>query len=290
MAGDAEEGHRVCQGGDATVPEAEYATQPTSYPDVNSALQGLLARIQAILGDAFTGMYLYGSLAQGDFDYNTSDIDFIVITERDVSDEQFALLGEMHAGFRVSGSYWAEKIEAAYIQKNALNLPDSHPAKYPQLEKGRDLAREPLEIGWPFQRYVLGNQGIVIAGPDPATLLAPVPAQELSDAAIAITRMWQQARRTDPSWLEWVRQPPAQRFVLVTLCRSLYTFEHGTVASKEAAAQWGEETLDRQWAELISRSFRQQDGMDTVTDEDLADTLAFLDYTAARLIDSSDRL
>jgi hypothetical protein len=272
------------------VPEAEDGTQPTPYPDVNSALQGLLAQVQAILGDAFTGMYLYGSLAQGDFDYNTSDIDFIVITERDVSDEQFALLGEMHAGFRASGSCWAEKIEAAYIQNDALNLPSSHPAKYPQLEKGRDLAREPLEIGWPFQRYVLRNQGIVIAGPDPATLLAPVPAQELSDAAIAITRMWQQARRTDPSWSEWVRQLPAHRFVLVTLCRSLYTLEHGTVASKSAAAQWGQETLDRQWAALLSRSFMQPYGMDTVTDEDLADTLAFLDYTAARLADSSDRL
>lgn len=275
-------------GGDAIVPEVEYAMQPTPYPDVNSALQSLVARIRAILGDTFTGMYLYGSLAQGDFDHDSSDIDFIVITERDVSDEQCASLSEMHASFRASGSYWREKIEAAYIQKDALNLPSSHPAKYPQLEKGGDLAREPLEIGWPFQRYVLRNQGIVIAGPEPATLLAPVPAQELSDAAIAITRMWQQARRTDPSWLEWVRQPPAQRFVLVTLCRSLYTLENGTVASKSAAAQWGQETLDRQWAALISRAFTQQDGMDTVTDEDLADTLTFLDFTAARLIGSAD--
>lgn len=272
------------------MPEAEYTTTPTPYPDVNSALQGLLAQVQAILGDAFTGMYLYGSLAQGDFDYKTSDIDFIVITERDVSDEQFASLGEMHAGFRASDSYWAERIEAAYIHNDALNLPSSHPAKYPQLEKGGDLAREPLEIGWPFQRYVLRNQGIVIAGPDPATLLAPVPAQELSDAAIAITGMWQQARRTDPSWLEWVRQLPAHRFVLVTLCRSLYTLEHGTVASKSSAAQWGQEALDRQWAALLSRTLMQPYGMDTVTDDDLADTLAFLDYTAARLADSSDRL
>lgn len=272
------------------MPEAEYDTQPTLYPDVNSALQGLLAQIQAILGDVFTGMYLYGSLAQGDFDYNTSDIDFIVITERDVSDEQFALLSKMHAGFCASGSFWAEKFEAAYIQKDALNLPSSHPARYPQLEKGGDLAREPLETGWPFQRYVLRNRGIVVAGPDPATLLAPVPARELLDAAIAITLMWQRARRTDPSWLEWVRQLPAHRFVLVTLCRSLYTLEHGTVASRSAAAKWGRETLDRQWAALLSRSFMQPYGTNTVTDEDLADTLAFLDYTAVRLADAPGKL
>jgi len=272
------------------VSKAEFATRPTPYADVNTALQGLLTRVQAILEDDFIGMYLYGSLAQGDFDCNTSDIDVIVITERDVSDEQFALLDEMHAGFRASDSYWAKKIEAAYIQKDALNLTGFHSSQHPQLEKGRGLSREPLETGWPFQRHVLRDQGIVIAGPDPATLVAPVPAQELSDAAISITGMWQQACRTDPSWLEWVRQPPEHRFVLVTLCRSLYTLEHGTVASKSAAARWGQETLDRQWAELLSRSFMQPSGMDTVTEKDLADTLAFLDYTAARLTDSSGRL
>ena len=48
-----------------------YPAQPTPYPDVNSVLQHFLAQIQAILGDAFTGMYLYGSLAQGDFDHNS---------------------------------------------------------------------------------------------------------------------------------------------------------------------------------------------------------------------------
>ncbi len=270
------------------MPESEYATQPTPYPDVNSALQDLLAQIEAILGGSFIGMYLYGSLAQGDFNYDKSDIDFIVITESDVTDAQFGLLEGMHTALRTSGSYWAEKIESAYIQKDALNLPSSHSVKYPQLEKGRDFAREPLEIGWPFQRYVLRNQGIVIAGPHPAKLMAPVPSQELSEAAIAIISMWQHARRTDPSWLEWVRQAPSQRFVVVTLCRTLYTLEHGTVASKAVATQWAQETLHRRWAQLTARSFMRQDGTDTVIDEELADTLAFLDYTAERLRDSSD--
>lgn len=261
---------------------------PTPYPDVNSALQGFLVRIQAILGDSFIGMYLYGSLAQGDFNLDTSDIDFIVITERGVTEDQFALLDEMHTSFRAGDSYWAEKIEAAYIQKDMLNLSNAHSAQYPQLEKGRVFAREPVEIGWPFQRAVLRNQGIVIAGPLPATLMAPVPVRELADADIAITCMWQQQRRSDPSWLEWVRQRDEQRFFLVTLCRSLYRLEYGTLASKATAAQWGQEALDGRWAALIARSLIHQAELEPVTDEDLADTLAFLDYTAGRLTDSSD--
>ena len=41
---------------------------PTPYADVNAILGLLLARVERILGDQFTGMYLYGSLSSGDFD------------------------------------------------------------------------------------------------------------------------------------------------------------------------------------------------------------------------------
>jgi hypothetical protein len=263
--------------------EAEHVTGPTPYPDINAVLRDFLGKIRAILGEGLIGMYLYGSLAQGDFNRDSSDIDFIVVTEREVTDDQFARLGEMHAAFRTGDSPWAKQIEAAYIQQDALNLPASQSSRYPQLEKDRAFAREPLEIGWPFQRYVLRNRGIVIAGPDPATLMAPVAAQELSDAALAITRMWQHDARADPSWLDWVRQRPEQRFVLVTLCRSLYTLERGTLASKAAASQWAQEALERKWASLVARSFAEREGATILTGAELAETLAFIDYTAERL-------
>jgi hypothetical protein len=269
--------------------EADNMGQPTPYSDVNAVLRDFLARIRPILYDRFTGMYVYGSLAQGDFDHATSDIDFIVVTERDVTAAQYGLLGAMHAQFGASDAYWAHKIEAAYIQKDALNLPSTYPATYPQLEKGRALAREPLEIGWPFQRYVLRSQGIVIAGPAPVTVMEPVAARELSAADMAILRMWQQQSRSDPSWLAWVRQRQEQYFFLVTLCRSLYTLEHGTLASKATAARWAGDTLDPKWAALIAHALMARDSAEMVVGEELATTLAFLDYTAQRLTEASTK-
>jgi hypothetical protein len=52
----------------------------TSYPEVNTVLFDLLARVKAILGDRFVGLYLYGSLASGGFYYHQRDIDFIGFT------------------------------------------------------------------------------------------------------------------------------------------------------------------------------------------------------------------
>jgi len=70
---------------------------PTPYADVNEALRDLLARMQTILEGHFVGMYLSGSLALGDFDPRTSDIDFVVVTDAVLSDDLFSALQDMHA-------------------------------------------------------------------------------------------------------------------------------------------------------------------------------------------------
>jgi len=49
----------------------------------------------SILGSHFIGMYLDGSLTSNDFDED-SDIDFVVITDEDISGDLFSELQEMH--------------------------------------------------------------------------------------------------------------------------------------------------------------------------------------------------
>ena len=86
--------------------------QPTPYADVNAVLTHFLTQIRAVLGDQFRGMYLDGSLALGDFNPQTSDIDFVVTTDAAVSAEHFAALRALHARFNASASPWATEVEA----------------------------------------------------------------------------------------------------------------------------------------------------------------------------------
>lgn len=48
-----------------------------AYPDVDAVLHTLLASARSVLRDHFIGLYLSGSLASGDFNPQTSDIDFL---------------------------------------------------------------------------------------------------------------------------------------------------------------------------------------------------------------------
>ncbi|GAC1432028.1 MAG: nucleotidyltransferase domain-containing protein [Chloroflexota bacterium] len=253
--------------------------RPTSYPAVDGVLRDLLARIQGILGGRFRGMYLYGSLALGDFDPRHSDIDLIVVTDAGLTEDLCAALRAMHARFDAAGSPWSARIEAAYIPLAVLRGHAPPTARYPQIEKGGTLALDPLESGWPAQCSTLREHGIVVAGPHPRTLVAPVDPRALRQSAATIAGTWLDQARDDPSWLVWLRHGANQSFVVLTLCRLLYTLQHGAVVSKPAATRWARETLGERWAALIERAVARQHEAGQAPDADVDDTLALIRHT-----------
>src|SRR5206468_11494781 len=68
---------------------------PTPYPKVNAMLKELLPSVQTILGEHFIGMYLDGSLTGSDFD-EASDIDFLVVSDIDISRSEGTRLNSSH--------------------------------------------------------------------------------------------------------------------------------------------------------------------------------------------------
>src|ERR1700694_5066203 len=60
-------------------------TFPTPYPELDGVLQDFVESVQTVLGIKFVGAYLQGSFAVGYFDRH-SDVDFIMVTEEELSD------------------------------------------------------------------------------------------------------------------------------------------------------------------------------------------------------------
>jgi predicted nucleotidyltransferase len=101
-----------------------HITHPTPAPDVNAVLHVLLSEVQTVLENRFIGMYLYGSLASGDFDPGLSDIDFVVVTADELPDEMLPALEAMHPRITASGLKWATKLEGSYIPRQAIRRYD----------------------------------------------------------------------------------------------------------------------------------------------------------------------
>jgi hypothetical protein len=252
---------------------------PTSFADVNVVLNHFLTRIHARLGSRFQGMYLVGSLALGDFDPRSSDIDFVVVTDTDVGDDLFAGLQDIHAQFAAGSSVWADKIEAIYAPYAALRRAAPDASYCPQIETGTQLFKAPLESGWVFQCITIRDCGVVVAGPDPRTLVGPIQPQAMRSAAAEIAGQWLEQADTDPTWLPWLRQRDAQAFVILTLCRLLYSLATGSVASKPRAAEWARGELGEPWATLIERALARQHEAGNITQSEEDETLAFIQFT-----------
>jgi predicted nucleotidyltransferase len=254
---------------------------PTPYPEVNALLHELLKGVQTILGNRFVGMYLDGSLASDDFDQD-SDIDFVVVTDEEIPGHRYAALQAMHDRLAATDSPWAIQLEGFYLSRRAVQRHDPAHPMHPNIERGpgERLKMVRHDEGWVIHRYVLREKGITLAGPAPQSLIDPVLPRQLQQAMLTILPGWAAPILQDP---DPIKYRGGQSYIVLTICRVLYTLQHGAVASKPAAARWAQETLDERWAPLIERTWsgRHNPGLKASPDE-VNETVEFVRYALER--------
>ena len=259
----------------------EATDGPTAYPDVNAVVIEFLAGTRAVLGTQLRAMYLSGSLALGDFSPGSSDIDFVVVTEAEVSEEAFDGLRALHTRFNAGDSPWATEVEAAYIPRADLRRYDPAHACHPHIQRGPEesLVWDQLASDWVLQRHILRARGIVVAGPPPDTLIDPVSADEMRRAVAELMRVWWGMMPVDPAPLQ---RRGYQAYAVLTMCRILSTLDEGTVASKPAAARWAQGALGGRWDGLIARALAWRKDSQQTPDGDVEETVALIAYIDAR--------
>jgi hypothetical protein len=101
---------------------------------------------------------------------------------------------------------------------------------------------------WIIQRHLLRERGVVITGPDLKTLIDPVLPSEIRQAIVDVLPLWVHPILEEP---RQIKSCGYQSFIVLSLCRMRYTLQYGTIVSKRVAAQWGQDTLGKQWTSLI---------------------------------------
>jgi Domain of unknown function (DUF4111) len=260
---------------------ARELPRPTPYPDVNTVLRDFESRIETILGNQFLGMYVSGSLALGDFAAERSDIDFVVMTESDLSDDHFSSLQALHARFNAGDSLWATEVEAVYIPKGDMPRHDPARARHPHVQRGPTNVLEMDQLGsdWVLQRHILREHGIVVAGPALHPLIDPVPPDDMRRAVIDLMSHWWGSMRYDPAPFQ---RRGYQVYTVLTMCRILFTLEFGAVVSKPAAARWARNELGEQWPGLIERALAWTKELQRTIDGDVQYSRELIHVTLQR--------
>ncbi len=254
-------------------------SQPTLYPDLNAVLQELVESIQAVLGQDFIGAYLQGSFAVGDFDLH-SDVDFVIVVEQELSGDPIQLLQAMHARIYDLDCAWAQHLEGSYFPRDILKSCARRGEQLWYLDNGsRSLVRS-VHCNTLVVRWVLRQHGIALAGPDPASLIDPIPASALRQEMLEGLQAWGQQILADPGI---INNRFYQTFAVLHYCRALHDLHTGTCGSKRAGAEWAKANLDPSWTDLIDRSWDGRPNPEIsvrqpANPQDLARTLQLIRY------------
>jgi hypothetical protein len=256
--------------------------QYTPYDDANNVLDVLFIGVKDILGDQFIGMYLYGSLASGDFEPKSSDIDFVVVTEGILPYETISKLEAMHKQIWSSGLKWASKLEGSYIPKGLIRKHDPDGPPCPTVNEGSFFV-DRRGSDWIIQRHIIREYGVVLEGPDPKSLIDPVSPDEIRQSVLGVLDECWFPMLEDPSWPQ-KHDGNYHGYTVITMCRALHALQHGMIVSKPVAIRWAREKLGAHWHTLIEQAVASQDGQ---RPEILKETLQFIRFTKEE-IEGSD--
>jgi predicted nucleotidyltransferase len=225
--------------------------RPTPYAELNSVLEALVESVKAALGEAFVGAYLQGSFAVGDFDRH-SDADFIIVVSDELRDGQVDALQAMHRRIYGLPSEWAQHLDGSYFPVAILRSFDQRAKPLWYLDHGSQSMIRSNHCNTLVVRWVIRERGVILAGPNPATLLDAVPVDALRQEIRAVICDWGQQILDDP---DRYRNRFYQAFIVLNYCRMMRDLIRGRPGSKRAGAAWAKANLDPVWSALIDRAW-----------------------------------
>jgi hypothetical protein len=210
--------------------------------------QAFLEGLKAAIGDKLYGVYLYGAVAFPETTH-TGDIDFHVILKGPLTEQEHAVLVQLHEKLAREFPPLGVGMDGHY-----LLLEDAKGTAQPQSQ----LASYNVDDAWALHRaHIRAGRCIVLHGPDP---------RQIYSAA-----SWAELEIDLKDQLHYVEQHLAvyPAYCILNLCRLMYSFEQRVVViSKAAAAEWAWDLYPR-WRALIEAAQKSYAKQASVRDEAL---------------------
>ena len=258
--------------------------QKTLYPEINMLLEDLRVQIHAILGEKLVGLYLYGSLTWGDFDYESSDIDLLVATATDINKQEFDELDKAHSLLAQKYKHAREgMLEIAYISVNALQTFKTQRSQIAIISPGEPFHFKDAGNDWLINWYSIREKSVVLFGTSPQTFIASISQEEFIQAVQEQTKDWR-------DWIDQIsHHRPSQAYAILTMCRALYACKNGEQVSKKQAAAWVEKQFP-EWSSLIENALQwrmEWRNKDLNFEETFPETKKFVNFVIDHVVEKS---
>ena len=229
---------------------------------VQNVLDEYIALMSERLPNTLEEVYLQGSLALGAYVENSSDIDFIVITNRRLLEADAVVLTEIHS--KIADQYKNPELDGVYIVRGdvgRLNLGDDNYLNYNSGKLSYSSNFDPI-IWW-----ILQNKGIKIVGTEQTAFDFDIHSKHLLSYVFEnMNSYWaQRVQKMETSIIELYKLPAKEidyeiEWTVLGLLRQFYTLKEHDIISKLGAGEYALLHLPNEWHQIIKEAITIRKG------------------------------
>jgi predicted nucleotidyltransferase len=230
----------------------EYRFPENTPKFVREVLSETLSGVHSVLQDNLKGIYLYGSLAMGCFNPESSDIDVILVAKKRLSKEQRKKV----IGYLKGVCSKNRRIELSIVCEDVVQNP-----QYPimvdlHFEYWGDIFENEKDNEILSNLYTTKKRGFCVWGMPISDVFSEIPAQYHLRSVIEDLRHTRKYLHKSP---ELVGYDPAVYWILGS-CRILAFIREEKVLSKLEGGQWGSATLPKKYHDLVKQALSYYQG------------------------------
>ncbi|WP_285397083.1 aminoglycoside adenylyltransferase domain-containing protein [Lysinibacillus sp. fls2-241-R2A-57] len=218
------------------------------HNEVKKVMMLYSSRLNEMFPTEVRGVYLYGSTILEAFHPESSDIDFVTVFSRELTDEELKKLSYLHKQVRAENPL-VKKFECEYLsldEQNQLHLDKSFPFFEGTKCKGE---RRLMKIAV----YQLIHDSYAVYGPNFSTYYSSINRQDIMQE-MEYNLNHYIASKASKSYLflfdSWIE------FIVLTLCRVYYTLKTGKITSKELACEEVIKDFDLSYSDILHEALR----------------------------------
>jgi Domain of unknown function (DUF4111) len=257
---------------------------------VQSVLNDYLILFNKYLPNTIKGLYLHGSISLDAYVNNSSDIDFIAVTSRQMTSKDAESLYLVHKELALT--YPKPEMDGVYIiqeEIGKLNTCDTN-----EFQENAYYNNGELKFGEyfnfnPITWYLFKHKGISVMGTDTASFDVTISIHQLSSYVLSnMNSYWTGRTRGLENSIEDVMNYPTEiidneiEWSVLGLLRQYYTLREYGITSKQEAGQYGLQHLHDEWHHIIREAMNIREGLKVSLfnseEERIKHTLGFAKY------------
>jgi hypothetical protein len=231
---------------------------------VNELLDEYFNLVDSKLPDLLEGFYIYGSISIGAFDYGFSDVDFISVVKRNVTETDIDTLKKVHRD--IKRKFPMTDLMGMYVMENDLEGKNNHKKICPCFIGGKFQGLNKFETN-SIDAYQIKKYGITIKGKEISKYSYNV------DWDILIHNM---VDNLNTYWVRWKNR--CEKFSsifyiglllnvslvewgVLGVSRLYYTFREKDITSKVGAGEYALKNVPQKWHKIINEAMRLRKGI-----------------------------